>query len=210
MISRPDATTQSESSNLALQLLQQHHIHLPMSVFNLIWMTALLGVVLVAAVADGLHAHARPLSRSSSTSTMSTAAPSRRSEVRLSLHSNPLLIRGGCAPASAVRHIEDVAQFDEILAEAGNNLVVVDFSAEWCSPCKMIAPVFEELAVEVASKGAVFCKIDVDKTPDLADRFEVQGMPTFVFMRGGVVVDKFSGASIAKLRETVETLLAVV
>ena len=71
----------------------------------------------------------------------------------------------------------------------------------------MIAPVFDELALATAEAGAVFCKVDVDKTPELADRYEVQGMPTFVFIKDGVVVERFAGASPQKLREVVEALL---
>lgn len=115
-------------------------------------------------------------------------------------------IRGG-ETESSVHHIGTVAEFDALLADSANNLVVVDFSAEWCGPCRMIAPVFEEMATSLASAGAVFCKIDVDKTPELADRFEVQGMPTFLFVKNGTVVDRFSGASIPKLKETVEMLM---
>jgi thioredoxin 1 len=77
----------------------------------------------------------------------------------------------------------------------------------YTGPCRMIAPVYEEMATALASTGAVFCKIDVDKTPDLADRYEVQGMPTFLFIKNGRVIDRFAGASAAKLKETVDSLL---
>lgn len=111
-----------------------------------------------------------------------------------------LTLRGG----STVHHIEDVQQFDDLLSRA-EGLVIVDFSAEWCGPCKMIAPVFDELAR--GTPGAVFIKIDVDKTPELADRFEVQGMPTFIFIKNGDVKDRFAGASPTKLKETLDALL---
>jgi thioredoxin 1 len=71
---------------------------------------------------------------------------------------------------------------------------------------QMIAPAFEELADEVGA-GAIFCKIDVDKTPELAERFEVQGMPTFVFIKNGQVAERFAGASVQKLRDVLESLL---
>ena len=114
-----------------------------------------------------------------------------------------LNIRGG----SSVRHIETAAELDQIISQTKDSLIVVDFSAEWCGPCRMIAPVFDELALATADAGAVFCKVDVDKVPELADRYEVQGMPTFVFIKDGAVVERFAGASPQKLREVVEALL---
>ena len=114
-----------------------------------------------------------------------------------------LKFRGG----SSVKHIETAAELDQIVSQTKDSLIVVDFSAEWCGPCRMIAPVFDELALATADAGAVFCKVDVDKTPELADRYEVQGMPTFVFIKDGAVVERFAGASPQKLREVVEALL---
>ena len=116
-----------------------------------------------------------------------------------------LRIRGGTSSGGSVHHIESVAMFDEIVSGAGDSLVVVDFSAEWCGPCKMISPVFENLAS--TTSNAIFCKIDVDVTPELADSYEVQGMPTFLFIKNGEIVDRFAGASITKLQETVASLI---
>ena len=114
-----------------------------------------------------------------------------------------LKLRGG----SSVKHIESASELDQLVSQSKDSLIVVDFSAEWCGPCRMIAPVFDELALATAEAGAVFCKVDVDKTPELADRYEVQGMPTFVFIKDGEVVERFAGASPQKLREVVEALL---
>ncbi|KAK7910333.1 hypothetical protein WMY93_015017 [Mugilogobius chulae] len=59
-----------------------------------------------------------------------------------------------------VKHIESEAEFQAALKAAGNKLVVVDFTAKWCGPCKMIAPLFEEMAGEFTD--VVFLKVDVD------------------------------------------------
>merc|ERR1712071_680870 len=78
-------------------------------------------------------------------------------------------------------------------ASASNKLVVVDFSATWCGPCKMIAPLYEELSEDFS--GAVFLKVDVDENPEAAAKYGVSAMPTFLFIKGGEVKDKIMGAN---------------
>lgn len=73
-------------------------------------------------------------------------------------------------------------------------LVVVDCWAEWCGPCRMVAPVIEELAREHAGQ-IVFGKLNVDENPDTATRFGIMGIPTLLVMKNGVEVDRFVGAS---------------
>ena len=113
------------------------------------------------------------------------------------------LIRGGSA--SKVIHVESAASFQESI-DTQDKLVVVDFSASWCMPCKMIAPVFEEMACEF-SASCSFLKVDVDEVPEIAAKYQVMAMPTFLFIKNGEVVGRFSGASVEKLRETILGLL---
>ena len=72
-------------------------------------------------------------------------------------------------------------------------LVVVDFYADWCGPCKMMAPVVEELAEELKDEAKIG-KLNVDNSPDTARSFSVMNIPTILFLKGGVVVDKVVGA----------------
>lgn len=86
--------------------------------------------------------------------------------------------------------------------------VLVDFWAEWCGPCKMIAPVVEELASEYDGK-AVIGKVDVDQNPESAAKFGIRSIPTLLIFQNGEVVDKQVGAaSKAQLAEKLDAVTA--
>lgn len=73
-----------------------------------------------------------------------------------------------------------------------NGAILVDFFAEWCGPCKMVAPVLEELSTELEGKAKIF-KVDVDKSGDLAEKYEIAGVPTLMIFKDGKAVDKMVG-----------------
>ena len=70
--------------------------------------------------------------------------------------------------------------------------VVVDFSAEWCGPCRMLAPVLEQYA-EALAGHVRFVKVDVQESPELAERFGISAVPTLLFFRDGKLHDRQSG-----------------
>jgi thioredoxin 1 len=82
--------------------------------------------------------------------------------------------------------------FDETV-KGSDTPVLVDFWAEWCGPCKMIAPVLEELSVEHAGKLAV-AKLNVDNNPATAMRFDVMSIPTLIVFKDGEVSKRLVGA----------------
>jgi thioredoxin 1 len=112
---------------------------------------------------------------------------------------NALNVRGG-----EVIEPETLEDVESILIKAGasNQLVVIDFSATWCGPCKAIAPLFSSLSDEM--QNVVFLKVDVDDNPDTAAKYSVSAMPTFLFIKGGTVVDRLMGANPSRLQELID------
>ena len=89
----------------------------------------------------------------------------------------------------------------------GDKPLVVDFWATWCGPCRDIAPIIEELANEYDGK-IVVGKCDVEENDDLAMEFGIRNIPTILFIKDGVVVDKHVGASTkSKLQEKFDKLV---
>ena len=97
------------------------------------------------------------------------------------------------------------ANFDSDVMQS-NIPVLVDFFAVWCGPCKMMAPVIDELAEEYAGKVKIG-KFDVDENPVIAERFGIQSIPTILLIKGGEVVDKMVGVqSKDKLMDKLDAL----
>ncbi len=97
------------------------------------------------------------------------------------------------------------ANLEEVLASG--KPVVIDFWAEWCGPCRMIAPIVDELATEYGDK-VVIGKCDVQENDDIAVKYSVRNIPTLLFLKNGELVDKQVGAcSKDALKEKIEKLL---
>jgi len=95
--------------------------------------------------------------------------------------------------------------FDEAISRDGG-LMMVDFWAEWCGPCRAIAPLLEELARESAGK-VTLAKVNVDENPGLAARYGIRSIPTILFVKGGKVADQVIGAvPRAKLQAKLDAL----
>lgn len=98
-----------------------------------------------------------------------------------------------------VKVCETKEEFDEALAGAGDKAVLVDFYADWCGPCKMIAPKLEAMSKEFTN--VVFLKVNVDDNGEVAEENNISAMPTFLIFKNKEKVDELVGASEAKLRE---------
>lgn len=87
-------------------------------------------------------------------------------------------------------HVLNADTFDTEVLKA-DGLVIVDMFATWCGPCKMMAPIVDNLAEDYTD--VKFCKLDVDQTPTVATRYGVQSIPTFLFFRNGELVRTLVG-----------------
>jgi thioredoxin 1 len=97
------------------------------------------------------------------------------------------------------------ATFDNVVAQS--KLVVLDFWAQWCGPCRQIAPIIEELATEYEGR-AVIGKVDVDDNNEITGRFGIRNIPTVIFLVDGQAVEKLVGVQPKKtFVETMEKYL---
>ena len=78
-----------------------------------------------------------------------------------------------------MKHIKTQAEFEALIKE--NNNVIIDFYAQWCGPCKMLAPIFEQIANE--KENVTFVKVDVDEAGELANLFGITSIPTVVYIK---------------------------
>ncbi|MHA1299512.1 MAG: thioredoxin family protein [Candidatus Helarchaeota archaeon] len=94
-------------------------------------------------------------------------------------------------PASGVL-VVDSRNFYEVITKS--NLSIVDLWADWCAPCRMMAPVFKKLANSPEYKDVLFCSLNADQNPQILQRFGVMGIPTFLMFSRGTLINKIVGA----------------
>jgi len=93
----------------------------------------------------------------------------------------------GVGPSEPI-HVDGAAALEETVG--GYDVVLVDFYADWCGPCKMLEPIVKELAAET---DVAVAKVDVDRNQQLAGQYQVQGVPTMMFFAGGDPVERIVG-----------------
>ncbi|MEM7416346.1 MAG: thioredoxin [Gemmatimonadota bacterium] len=101
--------------------------------------------------------------------------------------------------SEVINEITDANWTEEV--EKGEELYMVDFWAEWCGPCRMIAPVIDELAEEYQEKGLKVGKLNVDMNPSTSVRFGVRSIPAVLFFKDGELIDQIVGAGPKKIYE---------
>ncbi|NCC71910.1 MAG: thioredoxin [Sphingobacteriia bacterium] len=84
------------------------------------------------------------------------------------------------------------ANFDELVLKS-DKLVIIDFWAVWCGPCRMVGPIVEEIGKDYDG-NVIVGKLDVDSNPGIAQKFGIRNIPTLLYIKGGKVVDKVVGA----------------
>ena len=107
---------------------------------------------------------------------------------------------------SKVIEVNEGTWDQEVLKNSG--LVMVDFWAVWCGPCKMVSPMVDELSKEYEGRVKV-AKLNTDESPGVASRYQIMGIPTLLFFKDGEPVDKIVGAAPKKqYQDKIEALLA--
>lgn len=99
-----------------------------------------------------------------------------------------------------VTPIKTLSEFRETLEK--NNVVIVDFWAPWCGPCRFISPVLEKMSE--SAPGIYFAKVDVDEAEDVSQEYGIRAMPTFIAFKDGEKVDEVVGADPSKLERMIE------
>ncbi|KAG7134964.1 Thioredoxin-like protein 1 like [Verticillium longisporum] len=111
--------------------------------------------------------------------------------------------------SNSITLVSSKAQFDKLVKETP--YVVVDFYADWCGPCKQIAPLFQQLSETAAEIESVkFLKVDTEANSDVAAAHQVTALPTFMVFKNGKVLEKIQGADPRKLQSVVQRLAAEV
>ncbi|KAH9547920.1 hypothetical protein CY35_11G060200 [Sphagnum magellanicum] len=93
-------------------------------------------------------------------------------------------------------------------AKHAGKVIVVDFTATWCGPCRVMSPIFVELSKKYPT--LIFLKVDVDEVADVASEWDIRAMPTFLFIKDGKQVDNIVGANKVELEKKVQHYASLV
>lgn len=96
-----------------------------------------------------------------------------------------------------IKHIVDINEFHKL--KSTNKPIIVKFTATWCGPCKLIAPIFLKYANDQQYESIIFVEVDVDQGPEISEECRINSVPTFICFYKNNKIDDFSGAAKEKL-----------
>ncbi|KKK46215.1 MAG: Thioredoxin [Candidatus Lokiarchaeum sp. GC14_75] len=111
---------------------------------------------------------------------------------RIRLRKAEMLLKQKSTPKGIIK-IQDENEFNKLLTDFPEKIVIIDFWAVWCGPCKIFAPVFEKLHQEYQHEF-LFVKVNVDDNPNIALKFGVSSIPTTMFLKGGILLKSIVGS----------------
>jgi thioredoxin 1 len=100
----------------------------------------------------------------------------------------------------SIQHIASYSEFESLLKE--NKNVILDFHATWCGPCKKVSPILDEAVKN--NDTVVFAKIDIDEVSELAQKYEITGVPTLVYVSEEKEIDRVVGFSVQNIQKLIE------
>ncbi|MFW9772871.1 MAG: thioredoxin [Promethearchaeota archaeon] len=103
-----------------------------------------------------------------------------------------MLLKSQNMPKQIIK-VHSIEDFDALLKDYPEKVIIIDFWAIWCGPCMMFAPIFEKLQKEHANEF-IFVKVNVDENPSIAQRYRITGIPTTLFIQNEKQVHKIAGA----------------
>ena len=99
----------------------------------------------------------------------------------------------------SIYYINSLEELKQVCNNAGNQLILMDMFANWCGPCKSLSPKIDLFARQYPN--TIFIKVDVDIAEDIANNFKITSMPTIIFIKNYIEIDRVIGANIQKIEE---------
>lgn len=103
---------------------------------------------------------------------------------------------------AAIKHIKELSEMKALQDECKDRLIIMDFYADWCGPCRLIAPKYEDLANK--NSDVTFVKINVDDADELTEQYHISVMPTFILEWNGTILETITGASEHKITDAIQ------
>jgi thioredoxin 1 len=106
-----------------------------------------------------------------------------------------------------IHHPLTLVEFQQIVCDNKDKLIVIDFCAKWCGPCNNIAKRVAELEPTFGASNVSVIKCDIDESPEVSDEFKIQSLPTFVFIKNGAFQNSVIGADIDGVESMIKSLV---